>query len=153
MSMDDLLRAFEIIETHSAEADFDGPKDEGLVKAAELALGLDFPPTYRLFLSRYGTGAIFGQEIYGLIGPDFINSGIPDAIWLTLKKRKDGLRRDVVVIYELGDGTYAGLDCSVRGLDRENPVIAWIPGFDDRQEQWAADFGEFLLEMLQPGRR
>jgi hypothetical protein len=59
-----------------------------LVLKAESALGLKFPPTYRKFLLEYGCGNIFGMEFYGVVDDNFINSSIPDAIWITLNERK-----------------------------------------------------------------
>ncbi|QHT52752.1 SMI1/KNR4 family protein [Serratia liquefaciens] len=71
MSLNDMKNAIDIINGKIDEADFDGPKDDALIKSAEKVLGLSFPITYRFFLENLGCGDIAGQEFYGLIKSDF----------------------------------------------------------------------------------
>lgn len=153
MSAVDLQKAFGLIERHRDQADFDGKKTEELIFLAESALGNKFPPTYRVFLSQYGCGDIAGQEFYGIIKEDFVNSSVPDAIWLTLDERKNSnLPESLIVVYETGDGVYYSLDCSSRNDAGECPVVAWIPGVSkkgDRLEYIAEDYGQFLLETIE----
>lgn len=153
MSFADLIHAFDLIEAHAAQADFEGAKDEKLIARAEEILGLRFPPTYREFLRRYGCGDIAGQEFYGLLTEDFTNSGVPDAIWLTLKQRaSSGLPHHLVVVYAVGDGTYYALNCAERSVDEECPLVAWVPGASnasDHLEIVAKDFGAFMRETLE----
>lgn len=152
MSAADLRKAFDLIEHHRDQADFDGQKPEELILLAESALGIKFPPTYRTFLSKYGCGDIAGQEFYGIIKADFVNSSVPDAIWLTLDERKSsGLPEDFVIVYATGDGVYYSLDCSRRNDAGECPVVAWVPGASkkgDSLEYIAEDYGRFLLETI-----
>ncbi len=153
MSMNDLLTAFELIEKYKDEAYFSGPKHEDLIVCAEAALGSKFPPTYRAFLEQYGAGGSLSIDIYGLINADFANSGIPDAIWLTLRHRKSySLPHELILIGELGEGTMFALRTGVVDSDGENPVVDWVPGLDlplDKLPVTARDFGEYLLHRIE----
>jgi len=145
--MEDLDEAFEIIE-HNGESDFDGTKSEYLLGKAEQALGLSFPPTYRAFLSRLGCGDIAGAEFYGVVKDDFVNSGVPDAVWLTLDERKSSqLPKSHILIGSTGDGGYYAIDCSQPSGDGENPVVEWWAR-SQKQSIIASDFGEYFLRSI-----
>jgi hypothetical protein len=146
MSMADLQDALALLREHEDEGDFVGPREE-LVPAAEKALGLGLPPTYRAFVSAFGAGDIAGLEIYGIVDEDFENSSIPDAIWLTLDERETGMPEGLIPVAQDYDGSYAALDTSQARTDGEAPVVAWFPG-QDETERLAEDFGEFLLQRL-----
>lgn len=149
MSQTDLLEAFRLIDQNEDLADFEGPKPPALVRKAEEALGVALPESYRQFLERYGCGDIAGVEFYGLIGSDFENSSVPDAIWLTLREREDSaLPGHFVIVHMEGDGTYSVLDCSAEGPDQ--PVLARPPGAspDDELAVLAEDYSVFLRERL-----
>ena len=151
MSMTDLEKALAIIVSQD-DADFDGPKEKSLVDSAEAALGLTFPSTYKTFLLNLGCGDIAGFEVYGVINSDYENSGIPDAIWLTLKERSDsGLSEDLILIGTRGDGAYYAIDMAQIKSDGEAPVIYWVAGAqNDRMQQViASDFGSFLKQELE----
>lgn len=146
MSMEDLDKACELIERN--EADFDGPKPDDLLEKAEIAIGLSFPATFRAFLSRLGCGDIAGAEFYGVIKDDFENSGVPDAIWLTLDKRKSSqLPNSHILVGTTGDGGYYAIDCSKSSGESENPVVEWWAG-PQQQKEVAKDFGEFFLRTI-----
>jgi hypothetical protein len=92
MSMKELQEAFDIIEQLNSKDFFSGPKEIELICSAEEALNLIFPPSYKVFLEKYGAGGVNGSEIYGLTKSSkkpFLTPGVPDAIWLTLDERKD----------------------------------------------------------------
>jgi antitoxin YobK len=146
MSYQDLLAAFDLI-AKDGSGDFIGHIDESVIDKAEAALKLTFPPTYRKFLRDFGCGGIRGREIYGIVNDDFVASGIPDAIWLTLKNRKAGLPMELVIIAEVGNGDYYALDGRKRSITGEYPVIVYsILG---SIEQVSSDFGEFLLSFME----
>ncbi|MFZ5635878.1 MAG: SMI1/KNR4 family protein [Pseudomonadota bacterium] len=153
MSMGDLERALDLIVANMDRADFEGQKSEEIIASAEAALGVHFPATYRAFLSKCGCGDFAGHEFYGIIGDDFYNSGVPDAVWITLKEREEsGLPNHLVVVYDQGDGAYYALDCFGSNVSGESPVVVWVPGASrkgDRLEVVAEDFGGLLLEKIQ----
>ncbi|MCR9029678.1 SMI1/KNR4 family protein [Citrobacter amalonaticus] len=146
MSIDNVKKAISIINQHQDDADFDGAKDEQLIVFAEKKLGVNFPDGYRFFLKNLGCGDIAGQEFYGVITDDFSNSGIPDAIWLTLKERQElNLPDNYIIIGSTGDGDYIVLDCI------KNNVLLWSPGVKDLSRAmrlYYDDFGDFFLDQI-----
>lgn len=150
MSMTDLERALALIAEHPESASFEGPRPKMLVRAAESALGLRLPPTYRRFVAELGAGNLGSFEVYGVIDADFERSSVPDAIWATLRAREDGdLPLDLVV---LGDEDGELTCLQVRAGDEEGPVIRLHAGDDaDRRgaEAVAPDFGAYLLSRVE----
>ncbi|MDU5488654.1 MAG: SMI1/KNR4 family protein [Serratia liquefaciens] len=151
MSLNDMKNAIDIINGKIDEADFDGPKDDALIKSAEKVLCLSFPITYRFFLENLGCGDIAGQEFYGLIKSDFFNSSVPDAVWITIQERNNSnLPDNYIIVSATGDGDYVVLDCAQSGS--EAPVKLWSPGVNDHQlafKPLANDFGEFFYKQMQ----
>ena len=147
MSINDLNDALKLVEEFNG--DFDGKKSENLVLLAETKLGISFPPTYKKFLLNLGCGDIAGEEFYGVIHDDFENSGIPDAIWMTIEaRRKWGLPESMIVIYFDGLESYYVIDTVVKDENGESAIYLWIPGRSkagDKLEKIADDFGEFML--------
>lgn len=145
MGTKSVAKAIELVEERG-DGDFEGPKESALINKAEQALGCSFPPSYKEFLLKLGCGDIGGFEVYGVVGEDFVNSGIPDAVWVTLKERSDaGLATQFVLIAEDGMGSYFALDTSQRRSDGECPVVLWDPG-SGVGERAADDFGAFFLD-------
>lgn len=150
--MNELEQAFKLIKA-STDADFHGPQTESLIAKAETALGLHFPPTYRRFVKTFGCGLIPGCEIFGLVNDDFENSGIPDAIWLTLDERRTAnAPQSLIFVSDTGDGGYYAIDVSLKTPDGESPVVEWWPGAEGvvgNGRIIASDFGAFLLQQVQ----
>lgn len=149
MSMSDLERFFELVEANEADADFEGKQSSELIEKAEEVLGLRFPRTYRAFLERYGCGDIAGFEIYGILHENFNNSGIPDAVWLTLdERRSSNLPENLILVSDVGDGSYYAIDCGLRNNEGDCPVVVWTPS-GTQTEQVYGDFGEFARSRLE----
>jgi hypothetical protein len=149
--MDDLDQFLRLVEEHDDEADFVGPRGAALVEAAESALGVSFPPTYRRFVTELGAGDIAGQEFYGIVSGEFVSSSVPNGIWLTLTARREWpLPGSMVVVgFDGGIGYYV-LDTAKGVADQEPPVELWHPGASvpgEPLEQVAADFGAFVLRL------
>lgn len=149
MSIKDVKDTINIINEDIDSADFVGRIPLDLIEQAEVFLGVTFPESYKCFLETLGCGDIYGQEFYGIIKADFINSGIPDAIWLTSKMREDsGLPNYLVVVYFGGDGDYYAIDCR---NPNNAPIICWMDGFsaeDCLDTKVANDFGIFFKETI-----
>jgi antitoxin YobK len=148
MSNKEFEEAKRIIGLNSHLANFAGPKSESLILKAEMALGLTFPASYRQFLREFGCGSIAGAEFYGVIDDDFVNSSVPDAVWLTLDERRaSNAPATLVLIGSTGDGGYFGLDCAAENGFGEFPVIEW---WNDEGEQVlvANNFGEYFLQTI-----
>src|SRR4051794_25761247 len=115
--MDEYEIAANLIRDRLDESDFESQPEER-VDRAERALGVRFPPTYRRFLTELGAGDVGAEEIYGLINDDFDDHRPPQAIGLTRKLRQDGvIPDDMVVIHNLGQGSYYGLPTRRAGTD------------------------------------
>lgn len=150
MSMRDLEQALRYAAEHPDEADFEGPRDEALISAAERALGLRFPPTYRRFLLELGAGDMGDLEYYGVINEDWSRPGPPDAIGSTLHERERyQLPERFVIVSSTGDGSWYVLDTEQTNEQGENPVVIWTSNASSLEyplEQEAEDFGAFLAE-------
>jgi hypothetical protein len=88
-----------------------------------------------------------------LLTDDFEHSGVPDAVWLTLKNRKaHNLPMSLVIIGDTGYGPYYAIDTAQKNTDGESPVIEWWSGLPDAEGNGrviASDFGKFFLELVQ----
>jgi hypothetical protein len=157
VGIDDYRAARALIEQNAgvAEPDFMDERPDALVDAAEYALGVRFPPSYRAFVKELGAGDALGEEFYGVIDDNFTSSTVPNGIWLTLKHRDTSqLPDELVIVYGEGDGTYLALDTARRDAAGESPVVAWIPGASEPGEQLeevAPDFGTLFRERIQQG--
>lgn len=151
MAMSDLEAAVALIADHGDLADFAGERSEEVVAAAEAALQLTFPPTYRRFLRELGVGDIAGREFFGVIDADFDSSASPDVVWVTRQSReRAGLPKSLVVVAELGDGVEVVLDTENARSDGECPAVAWdLQALPDGVV--AEDFGAFLLMWVREG--
>lgn len=148
MSMIDLENAFKLVH-ESSRSRFIGPRNESLIGAAETALGIDFPPTYRRFLKELGCGNFGSFEIYGLIDENFQESMIPNGVWLTLTERKEAdLPLSMMIIGATGDGAYYTIDTSKPDDSNECPVEIWWPGVNKLEGVVAPNFGSFFLSRL-----
>ncbi|MEV4423616.1 SMI1/KNR4 family protein [Patulibacter sp. NPDC049589] len=153
--MSTAMRSYEqaraLVEEHLDEAEFES-QPEDRVARAERELGVRFPPSYRQFLLDLGAGGVGGEEIYGLVNDDFEDVRPPQAVGLTREFRRDGqVSEDLVVIYNLGKGSYFALDTRAAGDDGEAPVVAFTPGIHsagDELQIVAPDFGAFFLETV-----
>jgi hypothetical protein len=152
MSLEEYRSGRHLIDAHADEADFEGERPEELVERAEATLGRALPPSYRAFVRELGAGDIGGQEFYGIIHGDFENSGIPDAIWLTLRHRdSSNLPEPMILVAETGDGSYYALDTTRSDAAGEAPVVVWTPGAstpEDDHEQVATSFGSFFADAI-----
>lgn len=147
--MTDFGEVSKIIDSYTAGPDFLGPIHPDKVCEAEEKLGVKFPRSYREFLERYGCGD-FGGEIYG-ITPS--NSGVPSAIWYTLKIRDEGYIPEWMVIVSVEDECVFCLDTSAFDENGECKVVSWVLGllpFDKQPREITFDnFADFLYERVQ----
>jgi hypothetical protein len=146
--MAELDLAFEAIRG-SDRVHFVGQRDLKVVAAAEEALGLVFPPTYRRFVSELGAGSVGGREFYGVIDADFTNSTAPNGIWLTLDERTTyALPSQFVIVGDTGMGEWYALDTQEKDANGESPVLILWPDGWQTVEVTAADFGSFFWDSV-----
>src|SRR5829696_7262685 len=147
MGMPELERGIEAARG-DARSFFAGPRDAALVAAAEAALGLALPPTYRRFVSELGAGNAGSHEFYGITTDNFISASVPNGIWLTLSEREQlGLPSVLVIVGEDGLGGYYVLDTSQKDANGESPVAIWKTG-GGNLAPFANDFGAFFLQAV-----
>lgn len=148
MSIKELEQALSIIDDNPEDSFFVGVRGDDLILEAESILELKFPPTYKRFLKTLGAGNIAGQEFYGVINNDLIDSTVPDGVWFTLSTREEyGLPDDMIVIGSIDDGTYIVLNAHKDNSELEADVLEWHP---ETEEEYliADDFGTYLLEKI-----
>jgi antitoxin YobK len=144
--MRDIEEGFELIRANADAARFAGPRAEPLIAAAERALGVRFPPSYRSFLLALGAGSIRSREFYGVIDDDWSAPGPPDAIGTTLAERGAGRLPEGLVIVGASDGGgWYVLDCGAAEAGGEAPVLIWAHEAGGRI---AGDFGEFFAMLV-----
>lgn len=108
----------------------------GDIQLHERNLELQFGPTYKLFLSKYGCITAGSNELYGVCGD---NASVPSAIHATLSARRDpNFPRDLLVIAEDGRGRKFCVDshddifvcdlntCVKSGQSFENFAVEWL---------------------------
>jgi antitoxin YobK len=147
--LDEFNLANKLIEENKDYGYFAGEQTTELIEKAEKALNVVFPESYKQFLLQYGAGSFGSSEVYGVIKYDFVNSSVPDAVWLTMREREHGLVKDAVVIYSVGDGWQHCLLCN-QSNEQNNIVSYYAPAPAELQkyETVFESFGEFLLEIV-----
>ena len=146
-------KAKKIIEENESIGDFVGGISDNIIRDAEELLGLKFPTSYKMFLNNYGAGNFGSEEIYGIINGEFENSGIPDAVWFTIKQRRElKISNSLIVIYFTGGEEYFCLDTSKINNDMECPVVSYIIGDEVTENELETifnNFSDFLLSVVQ----
>jgi antitoxin YobK len=127
-----------------------GPATPERIQAAEQALGVTFPPSYRRFLGELGAGSILGREVYGVV-PDISAAGPPNVVWMNLDRRQaESLPDHFVVLVDLDDSSSYALDTA--GDGGESPVVRIWPGEPVQtlvDSQVAPSFGSFFHRFTQ----
>ena len=142
------MSEFEEISKSMASATVAGPADDETIDEAEELLGIQFPPSYRLFLSVYGAALCDGFEIAGIIKKE--DSEKPP-LWMDVVTSNQQIRRALrgdlpegyVMISDDGSEYTFYLDTAHRESSGECPVVVLGPGVDSIQV--ATDFIEFVL--------
>ena len=148
MTSDPMDAALLIIRGDPDRARFHGRKDDALIDAAETALGLRLPPSYRRFVRELGAGNYGADEFYGIIDGDFDRGGVPDGIWCTLSARAEwGLPNQYMIVGADGMGGSYAIDTSRSDATGENPVV-WLSVDFDPIQILADSFGRFFLDSV-----
>ncbi len=147
MKYENFERFIELLES-SRGCHFSGPKPEAWVRNAEEALGVLFPPSYRQFVTRLGGGNCAGSEFYGVSRDPSLRapSGVVN-VTQELRDRRAQFPRSLLVIGELGDGSYYAIDTAERDASHESPIV-WVHDDGCKIETLAESFGEFMFTEL-----
>ena len=127
MPTPDFLAAIEEMDENPSLGHFAGPMPAAAVAAAEKALGVSLPASYKDFLLRFGAGNFGSFEVFGLPDPEFSKPRVPNAVWYTLQERKSGLPAAFVALGTDFEGTLYCLDTSAASGD-DAPVVSWNAG-------------------------
>lgn len=139
----ELIRENEDITNHGNGCDTE------TLEAAEHAVGLTFPPSYRRLVEEFGTWDVPPKEFLGVYQTPARGDALLGSVEQTLSARGEvGLPSDLLVVMVDDVWGYVVLDASRPDQDGEYPVLAWNPGLPDRDgmEKVADDFGSFALE-------
>ena len=129
-----------------------GGKSEEEIDMSEKKLGISFSPQCKEFYKKYGYLSFFGNEIYGIDPED--DSGILEgnSVAYALNDREEyNLPKELIPIYDFGDGNMAYLDYSSLNMEKEPSVIMAFYNGDKYEinETLAEDLGDFLLQLVQ----
>jgi hypothetical protein len=126
--------------------------DGGTIDAAEAALGVAFPPSYRRLIEEFGTWDIAGEEFLGVYQVLAMGKNLLGSVEETLDAQSQyGMPSYLIVVMFDGMGGLVVLDSSQVDGEGEYPVLAWNPGAADRDsmEKLGDDFGSFALILCQ----
>jgi len=130
-----------------------GPVPEAAISAAEEALGVTFPPSYRTFLRTFGGIAIPAHlgvvhEFVGVAPPSSARED--DVVRRTLAARAERKLADHLVVVGMGAEfqEWFCLDVSRPRPNGECPVLLYDPRDNALDQQFYDDFGQMLQEVM-----
>jgi antitoxin YobK len=121
-----------------------GPASAEQIEAAEEALAVRFPPSFRAFLSLYGASWFHSPYEISGIGPEIDSDGTPEWTSVTLttqQARRMGQSAELIALTSDGCDCHIYLDSGHAREDGEYPVVVLAPGFD--RVRIAESFVEF----------
>jgi hypothetical protein len=136
----------ELIKNAGESVDF-APFGEGIseewIKKAEKRLNVEFPMSYKWWLSNYNGGEVFGEEIYSVYGIDFDSVVGGDIVYINeLSRKNDSDFLNKIIISEPQDSLFY-FDISNGLIDGEYPIYEYYT-----KERYAISFLEFLKRRI-----
>ena len=124
-----------------------GPAPEAAISAAEVALGITFPPSYKTFLRTFGGIAI--PPHLGIVH-DFVGVTSDDVVRRTLQARAERRLADHLVVVGMGAQyqEWFCLDASRELPNGEYPVYMFDARDNALDQQFYDDFGQMLQEVM-----
>lgn len=146
--MDEFETALRLV-ANTGESTFVGPIDPSRVRDAEIFLEVEFPPSYRRFLTELGAGNIAHREFYGIVPGGLEVPSVPNGIWVTSYARRElSLLSTLVVVGDTGYGQFYVLKTASISVQGECPVAISEIGSTTPEadlDDVAPDFGSFFL--------
>jgi hypothetical protein len=134
---------------HESSCRIVGPAPEDAITAAEEALGVTFPPSYRTFLRTFGGLAIpphlgVVHEFVGVAPAEL------DVVRRTLLARAERKLADHLVVVGMGAQyqEWFCLDASREAPNGEYPVVLFDARDNALDQQFYDDFGQMLQQVL-----
>ncbi|MBH0161845.1 SMI1/KNR4 family protein [Fictibacillus sp. 26RED30] len=134
-------KIIKMIENHGEADDFFGEVSEEYIIKAEEKLRVKFPPIYRDFIKKYGSGGICGVELEGIQGN--LGASVVDA---TERWRKLGLGMNLIVLEDAGEFVRC-MYCADINDDR---VFSWERGRKDLHPRYNT-FDDYVIDIFQEG--
>lgn len=139
--------------SESDQCQIAGPVTDGDIDAAEAALGVTFPPSYRKFLRTFGGIAI--PEHLGVVH-DFVGVKAAagddgdDVVHRTLRARAERKLGNHLVVVGIGaqQREWFCLDVSREDDNGEAPVVMYDARDNALDQQFYDDFGQMLQEVM-----
>ena len=135
---------------HENRCQIAGPVAESAISAAEQALGVTFPPSYRTFLRTFGGITIPPHlaVVHDFVGVAPEASG--DVVHKTLEARAQRRLADHLVVVGMGAHyqEWFCLDVSKPHENGEYPVLMYDARDNALDQQFYDDFGQMLQEVL-----
>lgn len=141
---------------HENPCEIAGPVPEAAISAAEDALGVTFPPSYRTFLRTFGGIAIPAHlgvvhDFVGVAAQDATNGHAKgDVVHRTLTARIERGLADHLVVVGMGAQfqEWFCLDVSRPTASGEYPVLLYDARDNALDQQFYDDFGQMLQEVM-----
>lgn len=121
-----------------------------LIEDIETKLACKLPPSYKLFVEKFGNLILPGKWLYGIDINAPNAEKVPNVAWLSNNEQEDnGLKKGIILFYAVGDGTFYGLDTN-QLEDQEAPVVAWYidSNANDELDIIADDFAAFVRDEI-----
>ncbi|MEV7549764.1 SMI1/KNR4 family protein [Amycolatopsis sp. NPDC089917] len=149
MSLEASERLIELIRANAGIANHAGGEDDVSIDAAERALGVAFPPSYRRLIEEFGTWDIAGEEFLGVYRTPAYGNELLGSVKATLDLRRDhGLPAELIVVMFDGMGGAIVLDSSKADRFGEYPVFVWSH-VGEPVEKLGEDFGSYALGLCE----
>jgi hypothetical protein len=134
---------------HENPCEIAGPVPESAISAAEEALGVTFPPSYRTFLRTFGGIAIPAHLgiVHDFVGVTHENA---DVVKRTLAARTERKLSENLIVVGMGAGCqeWFCLDVSRTQPNGEAPVLMYDARDNALDQQFYDDFGQMLAEVM-----
>ena len=115
------------------------------IEAAERALGIPLPTSYKWWLSTYGQGEIGGDILYGL---DEDYWGAPDLVTLYQDDQRDCRFPERVLVFYIGNEELYYFDARHGLDDHEEYPVYYLDTDTDEPEAYAERFAAFLARRI-----
>ncbi|MDM5308114.1 SMI1/KNR4 family protein [Peribacillus frigoritolerans] len=132
------IELLELINEYMEKGDFIGEVSEDYIARAEKILEVNFPPEYKEFVKKFGSGGICGVDVLGIEGADYAS-----VVESTKRYRKLGLPKKYIVIENVDEFVYC-----LSTLDEYN-VVRWDDISSKKELDRYTTFYEYLQDSFQ----
>ncbi len=140
---------------HESPCRITGPAADSAISAAEEALGVEFPPSYRQFLKTFGGIALpthlgIVHDFVGISDNGSIAGDAVDVVGRTMRAREEHKLAGHLVIVGMGAEfqEWFCLDLSKPRANGEYPIVLFDARDNALDQQFYDDFGQMLSEVM-----